>query len=32
MYHLYIAYWVIIYITYHLLSEPETAIDFGLIN
>ena len=27
IYHLYVAYWVIIYITYHLLREPETAID-----
>ena len=27
IYHLYIAYWVILYITYHLLREPETAID-----
>ena len=27
IYHLYIANWVIIYITYHLTGEPETTID-----
>ena len=29
VFRVYTANWVIIYITYHLLREPETAIDIG---
>ena len=32
IYHLYIAYWVIIYITYHLFREPETAVDVSVLG